>query len=368
MGNEQVAPAQALGFPCTGCGATLRYAPGQEAMVCPQCQTVNSLTQADEQARAVALTEHDYLAALQREAGSLPQQRVRVANCTACGAGVELVPPRVADQCPFCLTPLVLAQAHDEALIAPAAMLPFGIDEVRARAHFGRWLKGLWFAPNALLRLHRLEGGLRGVYLPYWTYDARAHTPYAGWRGEHYWETEYYSENGQRRSRQVRRTRWYPASGVVRDAFDDVLVPATRSLPHELLDELEPWPLEALQPYRGEYVSGFVAEAYQVGLESGFGRARERMNEAIASHVRRDIGGDEQRIDTMTPEFSGLHFKHILLPLWLAVYRFEAKTFRVAVNAVTGEVHGERPWSAWKISLAVLAVLLCVALVWWLGR
>lgn len=85
------------------------------------------------------------------------------------------------------------------------------------------------------------------------------------------------------------------------------------------------------------------------------------MESGIESEVRRRIGGDTQRVFSIDTDWSALTYKHVLLPVWMATYRWNQKTYRVVVNAATGEVQGERPWSWLKITLFVLAIL-CVVL------
>jgi hypothetical protein len=139
--------------------------------------------------------------------------------------------------------------------------------------------------------------------------------------------------------------------------FDDVLVLASRSLPAHHTEALEPWDLKNLEPYKDEYLSGFRAESYRVGLEPGFDRAKEIMAGVIDGDVRRDIGGDEQRVHSIRTQYNDVTFKHILLPIWISAYRWKEKVYRFVVNGRTGEVQGERPWSVVKILLAVLAAL-----------
>jgi hypothetical protein len=136
--------------------------------------------------------------------------------------------------------------------------------------------------------------------------------------------------------------------------FDDVLVLASHSLPKRYTDALEPWDLSALEPYAPEYLAGFRAEGYSVDLDDGFAQARDKMDATIARDVRFDIGGDRQRIHAIDTAVSDVTFKHILLPVWLAAYKYRGETYRFVVNARTGRVQGERPWSAWKIAVAVI--------------
>jgi len=161
----------------------------------------------------------------------------------------------------------------------------------------------------------------------------------------------------QHRTRRVRKTRWYNVSGTVWESFNDVLVLASRSLPRKYTAKLEPWDLGNLEVYQDEYLSGFRAESYQVGLDEGFERAREIMDEQIRVLIRRDIGGDEQRISSVNTQHDNVTFKHVLLPIWISAYRYNKQVYRFLVNGRTGELQGERPWSWIKIALTVMAVL-----------
>ena len=160
------------------------------------------------------------------------------------------------------------------------------------------WMGSLWFAPGTLLEYARKGRALNGIYVPFWTFDADSSSRYTGERGEYYYETRTVNVrvNGrtEQRQEQVRHTRWHSTSGRVSRDFDDMLVMASQSLPARLGNELTPWDLGALVPYSPDFLAGFQAEGYTVGLEAGHQQARARMETVIQGDVRRDIGGDEQ--------------------------------------------------------------------------
>ena len=91
-------------------------------------------------------------------------------------------------------------------------------------------------------------------------------------------------------------------------------------------------------------------------LVAGFGIAQQEMQPTIDATIRGDIGGDHQRIGGKDTTYANVTFKHLLLPLWVCSYRFRDKVYRFVVNARTGEVQGERPWSWIKITLAAIVV------------
>jgi len=342
-------------FPCTNCGAELTFAPGTDALACPYCGTENTIDAPD-----VAIEERDFEAQISALRDQQEVYEVQTVRCESCGAESTLDDNVSSDLCPFCGTSMVLT-THTQRLIKPQGVLPFKVKSKEAHTAFREWLGSLWFAPNDLKEYARREGRLAGMYLPYWTFDAETTTKYRGQRGEYYYETETYTDSeGNRKTRRVRRTRWYPARGTVHVPFDDVLVVASDGLPRTYLRKLEPWDLDDLRPYADEYLSGFRTESYTVELDAGYRLAQERMQPEIDQAIRRDIGGDTQRIASKSTDYDETTFKHILLPVWITAYRYRDEVYRIMINARTGEVQGERPWSVIKIALAVTAVVLVV--------
>ena len=353
--------AQDVQLKCAQCGAPIVYAPGTDQTVCEHCGHRNAIDSGGQ-----VVSEQDFQAAMASLASASEVIERMTIECRSCGATTEFAPNVRSQECPFCGTPIV-AQAVCQRVIKPRALLPFGLDRDRARASFTAWIGKLWFAPNDLKKLAWIDGHLAGMYLPFWTYDARTITTYRGERGDDYWDTVRVpvTVNGRTtwQTRQVRKTRWRSARGTVENRFDDVLVPASNSLPHDKLLRLGQWDLGRLVPYTEAYISGFRSESYTIDIEGGFAAARQRMEEVIRGTIRSDIGGDHQRIHQMWPTYHDITFKHLLLPIWVAVYRYRDKPYRILVNARDGTVAGERPWSAWKIALAVGAgVLVLLAL------
>lgn len=354
---EQAGPRLA----CSGCGAGLRFAPGTDSLLCPYCGTSTPVPPT-----LGGTEELDFHAWLARLASGSETWEVLDAHCTSCGAETTLDPNVVSEECPFCRGALVPARTSRR-LIRPTALLPFRVTREQAEAALERWMRGVWLAPNDFKRNATREGKLVGVYVPCWTFDCEATTRYSGARGEWYWVSETYTvtENGRpvTRTRQVRKTRWYPASGTVHDSFDDVLVLASDSLPRKEADALQPWDLPALVAFSEEYLAGFRTESYRVPLDAGFELAKPVMDEAIHLTIRRDIGGDEQQVHHADTRWDDITFKHVLLPVWISAYRYRDRVFRRLVNARTGEVQGERPWSWVKIALLVILALAAILVV-----
>lgn len=365
------APAEEHRFACPQCGADMRFAPGGDGaggagMVCDHCGHAEAIAVAPGAQRAIA--EMDFRRAIEARLPEAEIETGRYSSCPNCGAEVAFDPAIHATLCPFCATPVV-ADTGASRHVKPAALAPFVLTEAAARAAMTGWLGALWFAPSGLRDYARKGRAMQGVYVPFWTYDADTASTYQGRRGTIHHEArrvQVRDAQGRMRSdlRQVATIRWAPASGRVARFFDDVLVLASRSLPERHTTALQPWDLTALRPYRPEYLAGFRAEGYTVTLQDGMAEARARMDRMIERDVRFDIGGDRQEIERIETRLGDVTFKHILLPVWLAAYRYRGKSYRFIVNGQTGRVQGERPWSAVKIALAVIlgAILTAAAL------
>ncbi|PPC73920.1 hypothetical protein C4K68_27740 [Pokkaliibacter plantistimulans] len=341
---------------CEGCGAKLTYQPGTTSLTCAYCD--HTMAIADATAQQQAQTEQDfdlYLQSREQQADILEQY---VLQCQGCGAETQLAPDQQSSRCPFCDTALVMEQKQTRKLIKPQGVLPFRLARKEAQAAFNRWLKGLWFAPNKLKRQTTRHDRFEGVYLPFWTYDCETDSRYTGQRGDDYTvQVQSTDSKGNTVTRSETRTRWHSVRGEVSNSFDDILVPGSRSLPRDKLDALQPWELSEVVDYRDEFLVGYRTETYQVSARRAYDDAKDIMDDAIRQTIRRDIGGDHQRIDNVDSRYYDRTFKHLLLPVWVSAYRFGDEVYRVLVNAQTGEVQGERPWSWVKIGLTVIAGL-----------
>jgi len=333
------------------------YKPGHAAMECRFCGALAPIEPASR-----PLAAHDYAtAATTAPRGALAGHEIA---CHTCGA--RAVVTVHATRCAFCDSPAVV-ETFGQNLISPECVLPFTVDAPAARAAFRGWMRSRWFAPSDLIHRSRV-GAVDGVYLPYWSYDARTTARYDGERGDDYTETERYWDDGDWKDRQVTRTRWSRASGTVHVAFDDVMVCASRSVPQRHADQLEPWDLPSLQPFDDRYLAGFVAERYAIDLEAGFALAERKMGPRITRAIERDLGGDRRRIHHTELHHASVRFKHALMPLWIAAFRYRDRVYRVTINARTGAIAGDRPWSVAKLAMLAIVVGALAFAIWWFTR
>lgn len=346
---------------CSQCAAVLKFNPGTTELKCSYCQAVNQI----DVSAAVEVVENDFseFASLYSSPDDL--REIATVQCGGCGAATTLKENVTASECPFCGLALVVTSVSSSKQIKPSYILPFSIDQKTSFEKFKSWISSLWFAPSDLKKKVTDQDKLHGIYIPYWTYDSHTRSTYTGEKGVNYRVQESYNavENGKTvlKTRTVTKTKWTPASGCVEQVFDDVLVAASNHLPPKHVRNLEPWDLKQLQNFNESFLVGFQAESYQITFKDGLELAKSIMSEGIKKTIHRDIGGDQQRIIEVRSDFNEVKFKHILLPLWISSFNYKGKVFRFMINARTGKVSGERPWSIGKIVSAAVAASVMVA-------
>jgi Zn finger protein HypA/HybF involved in hydrogenase expression len=343
-------------FTCPACGGEAQWNPGKQALVCPFCGTTSPATLEVRGADTV-IVEHDLGQALR----GIPddargwQAAKSSVKCQSCHAISVFDAAKVSDRCEFCGSTALVSYEQVKDAFRPESLLPLQISEPKARELIRAWYGHQWFAPNALKSKARTDT-VKGIYLPYWTFDARVDASWTADSGTYYWVRQ--------GNKNVRKVRWTPAAGAVSHAFDDELVCASAGVNHDQLRKVEPFPTSSLVPYDAGYLSGWTVERYQIDLVGAAERSRQQMDAVIRDMCARDVPGDTHRNLHVQSTYRDQTFKHILAPVWLLTYVYGRTSYQVVVNGVTGTIAGKHPWSWVKIGLAVLVgiVILLVIL------
>ena len=343
---------------CANCGAELKFKPGSHQLTCAYCGYEEFIEQAKSSFEELEL-EH-YLKVVGENAYT---ETIDLLHCKNCGANQHVEENYKSLDCVYCGEPLIREDVEKEGWILPGALVPFQLDAKKARTIFKNWVGGIWFAPDNLKRAALDPEGLHGLYIPYWTFDSNLVATYQGQRGDYYYETQRIRTKNGMKTQQVRKTRWSPASGTVNGFVDDILINASEKKRREVPRKIAYWNLKELVVFNSKYLAGFVTEKYTISLKEGHHQSFQKAKEIAYTWIRRDIGGDTQRINHADIKLSDETFKHILLPVYISSYRYNGKEYFFYINGQTGVLSGTRPYSFWKIFFLVLFILVMILLI-----
>ncbi len=347
------------GFACRGCGASLEYAPGTTNLKCPYCGAENEIKVETGPVEEHSLQELALKASTQAKGFGV---EAKTLQCKNCGASTSLPPATMATKCPFCASDVVVESPPNPNLIRPETLVPFQLKLDGASGKFRMWLKKRWLAPGALKK-QAAVGDIKGIYTPFFTFDANASSHWSGEAGHYYYRSV---RGADGKTHQVREVRWEHRSGTHQAFYNDELICASKGLYGKLMEKVYPFGLNALIPYRPEFLSGFGAEEYTIDPRACWGDAERKMYQKEVSACSKLLDGDTQRGLQVRTQWSNQMWKHLLLPVYVSSYIFGKKSYRFLVNGQTGEVQGESPISALKVGLIAATGIAIAALVWYL--
>lgn len=340
---------------CDNCGGVCDYDPAMQKLVCAYCgNTVDIEDHEDSEKRVL---EADLFG--EEVTGSFDWgAEKKTIICNSCGAESLYDVLDLANECPYCGSNQVMEEKGVDTL-APGGVCVFKIPQPQAAENFRTWIKKRFYCPRDV-KNHVRPDDFKGVYLPYWTFDADTHTKY---EGEYGIETSHTDSKGNTTT----TTRWRKTSGEYYAFIDDMPVVATKRYDAKALRQIEPFDTADNKLYKPEYLSGFVSERYSFGLKEGWEKGKELIKEKlkvdIANHIIKKHKADKGVVNHMETVHSNVKYKYLMLPIWLSSFQHKGKTYQFMVNGQTGKVSGKTPVSAIKVILTILAILAAIILI-----
>ncbi len=342
---------------CPNCGATLEFDPVKNGLSCAFCGYFEEIpTEKDDDGIEQGADELDLLSETNTEGYDWGVKN-KVVICKSCGAESIYDELQIADVCPYCGSTQVMKASEDVKTLAPGGVVPFRINDKKAGELFTKWIKGKFFCPKTAKESAKPDA-FKGVYLPYWTYDAKTTTKYTARYGI---DRERTDKDGKKE----RYTDWYLTGGVQKETFDDVLVFGSKRYEQGLLSGIEPFNTEDNVRFQPKFLQGFTAERYSVGLKDAWETAKRTMQEKIEDDIRHSL--EEQfnadRVDSIDGKtsYADMTYKYLLLPVWMSSFKYKDKVYRFLVNGQTGKVGGKTPVSTARVLLVLAAVIAVIA-------
>lgn len=351
--------ADILNNPCPSCGGKLLFSAEKQMLACDYCGYTEDVNRNNDE-----VIEQELREAVLNAQQFIPEQYgEQVLHCDSCGANVMIEATTVEHECPFCASEQINVEAFNHNLIQPNGILPFQVPKKEAIGKFKEWISKGWFHPSKLKKMANLEE-INGIYIPFWTFDAKTDSQWSGEAGHYYYETQMVRVNGQMQSKRIQKTRWERRSGSLSHFFDDVLVPSSEGLDNPKFQRiLTSYRLDEVINFDPRLILGWRAEVYNVEVDSGYDIADKIMDARIRGMCVSRVGGDTYRNLRVNTEKNAQTFKHIILPVWVAAYKFNKKSYQFVINGQTGRVGGEKPYSWIKITLFVLLIIGIIAVI-----
>lgn len=334
---------------CPQCGGVMDFNPTTGNLKCPYCdyeETIKIEESVPEKAEELDLNEAEHVA--NRDWGV----DTKTVLCKACGAESIYDALQTSAICPFCGSNQVM-EANEEDTIAPGGVVPFQISDKEASERFQKWIGRKWFCPK-LAKDSAKPKRFKGIYLPYWTFDTNTFSSY---RGEYGIDKTTTDSKGNSHT----TTSWHRTSGNYREFINDELVLASKNHDMSILRKIEPFDTEDNKAYKPEYIAGFVAERYSLGLKDAWttamGSIKRKLEKHITTEIRNDHHADRVRNLNVGTDFQDITYKYLLLPIWVSNFKYNDKVYQFMVNGQTGKVSGKTPISIPKIIITVIAIL-----------
>ncbi|MGN0438235.1 MAG: hypothetical protein ACI4F4_06880 [Lachnospiraceae bacterium] len=344
---------------CPRCGGVMDFDPATGNLHCPYCdyeETIPTDEQTPQQAEELDFDSAEFTA--NKDWGVA----TKTVLCKACGAESIYDALQTSAVCPFCGSNQVMDQ-NDTDTIAPGGVVPFSISDKQASELFHKWIKKKFFCPK-LAKQSAKADKFKGIYLPYWTFDAQTFSTYSGEYGIDHKRKD---KDGNVRV----ETTWHRTSGKYNEFIDDELVIATNKQDRNMLKGIEPFDTANNKTYKPEYIAGFVAERYSVGLKDAWKTAetsiKNKLKYHIADKIRKEHHADQTRNISLNTVFTNKTYKYLLLPIWVSNFKYNDKVYQFMVNGQTGKISGKTPVSIPKVILTVIAVIAIIIILYYLG-
>ena len=353
-------------YKCPCCDGAIEFDSSLQQMKCPYCGTkfeMEALLAYDE-----ALSQPQDNMTWDTNAGSEWQEGetegLRIYTCQTCGGEIVADETTGAAECPFCGNPVVMTGQFAGDL-KPDLVIPFQLDRKAAIARLNKFYEGKKLLPRVFRDQNHIKE-VKGMYVPVWLFDADAdaNVRYKATRIRSWSDSDYnYTE-----------TSYFSVTRSGSLGFADVPVDGSTKMDDTLMESIEPYDLSAAVDFQTAYLSGYLADKYDVGAEESIQRANERIRRSTEDAFAETVQG----YTTVEPGSSSIRLqngraRYALLPVWILNTQWNGQKFTFAINGQTGKIVGDLPmdkglYNKWLFGVAgaVSAAVFAATYLLWL--
>lgn len=354
-----------LEYKCPCCCGPLQFDTDSQKMKCPYCDNefdAETLKANDDILKEEKPDMMDWSSQPGNEwmQGELDGQKVYL--CKSCGGQIICDDTTGATDCPYCGSPVVLVGqfAGDK---RPDLIIPFKLDKEAAKAGFKQHLQKKRLLPKQFRKDSYIDE-IKGVYVPFWLFGAEADAQaYYHATKVTCWSDSDYNYTKTSHFRLFR-------SGSL--SFDRVPVDGSSKMADDLMESIEPYYAKDEVPFQTAYLSGYIADKYDVDSDASIGRANDRIKKSTLDQMATTATG----YTTVTPENASVQFKnssvrYALYPVWLLTAKWNGEIYNFAMNGQTGKFVGNLPidkgaYWRWTGLIALIATIIAFGVSWFL--
>lgn len=320
-------------YKCPACGGTMEFDSKSQKMRCPYCDTELDVSQFQEQPDEKAESEETrWSSGVGGEWSKNDGMNIYV--CESCGGEIVADASTGASTCPFCGNRVVMRDKFAGDL-KPDYIIPFKLDKNDAKAAYRKHMKGKPFLPKVFSSQSHIDE-IKGVYVPFWLFDmdADADIRYTGenirvWRDSRNEYTE---------------LKKYACRRAGSIGFDHVPCDASKKMNDTLMEAIEPYEFEDAVPFQNAYMAGYVADRYDVDMDSRKQRAAERAKRSAELSMKSTVTGyDNVNTNSSTVNIKNARYVYALYPVWLLNSTWNGESYTFAMNGQTGKMVGDLP-------------------------
>lgn len=324
-------------YKCPCCSAGLKFGSDTQQLTCEYCDNtfdIDTVRAFNESQTEKAQDSFEWEPASAQEWSEEEQQTIRAFQCPSCGGEIMTDAHTAATFCPYCDNPTILPGRLSGGL-KPDAVIPFKTDKEDAKAAFLRLCKGKPLLPKEFTSQQRLEK-ITGMYVPFWLYDCSADFDgsYKATR-VHRWSDSHYNY--------VKTDHFLLRRGACA-GFAGIPMDGSGKMDDVFMESIEPYDYGQLTEFDTAYLSGYLADKYDVPSENGKDRIRERVDRSIQDQLQSSFLGYASVIPTgKNLKIEHSKAKYVLLPVWILNTRYQDKLYTFAMNGQTGKMTGSFP-------------------------
>jgi len=331
--------ASTMEHKCPSCGASLRFDIGTQSVTCRYCNAVFSPDDLKDNLDSETV---EYVT--NTDCGSDDFSEY---SCGSCGAAIYTDQTTAVTMCPYCGNAVIL-RGRLSGMLRPDKVIPFKKTKQDALNALKNHCNSRKFVAKGFLDENKLEE-VKGLYVPFWLFDADLHADVQ------------YNCSETSGSGDDRGTSYYFVERIGDVAFDNIPVDGSLKMPDDLMESIEPYDDSKAEDFRTSYLTGYVAEKYDIGRDEAEMRATNRLQDGAAQMFRTTIYPyDTIEVYRNDCTVKNLNSKYVMYPVWLMNLSWKGKTFRFAMNGQTGKIAGNLPIDKLKLNGCIVGLFIAI--------